>query len=217
MEMTREHVDRHLLRNDLRHLIAPYYGRPLSEITIGPLLNQAFTIIRRYHMHLPPDLVLLVKTIIVTEGLGMLLDPTFRLTTVIAPYADRLMLRQYSPSRVMKKLGRAGLDTARLGVEIPQQLRRILSEIERGSFEFGMRPGSVEPLMNRFERLANRIVLGVITSAFIIGLAVLLSVYHPPGWERWSGTMFAAGFFIASVLGVYLAWSILRSGRSKRG
>jgi ubiquinone biosynthesis protein len=76
-----------------------------------------------------------------------------------------------------------------------------------------MRPESFEPLISSLERLANRIVLGILTAAFIIGLATLLSVYRPPGWENWAGVMFAVGFFFAIALGIYLAWSILRSGR----
>jgi ubiquinone biosynthesis protein len=55
-------------------------------------------------------------------------------------------------------------------------------------------------------------VLGVLAAAFIVGLAVLMAVYHPPGWERWAGAIFAAGFALAAALGAYLAWSILRPG-----
>ena len=46
--------------------------------------------------------------------------------------------------------------------------------------------------------------------AFINGLAVLLSVYRPPGCERWAWLVFAFGFLCALLLGIYLAWSILR-------
>jgi ubiquinone biosynthesis protein len=113
----------------------------------------------------------------------------------------------------MRKLKRAGLDMAWLGAEAPQQLRRLIGAIERSGFEFGMRPESFEPLIKRLERIANRIVLGIIAAAFIVGLATLLSVYHPPGWENWAGAMFAVGFFFALALGIYLAFSILRSDR----
>jgi hypothetical protein len=51
----------------------------------------------------------------------------------------------------------------------------------------------------------------VIAGAFINGLAVLLSVYHPPALERWAWAAFAFGFGCALLLGIYLAWSILRS------
>ena len=53
----------------------------------------------------------------------------------------------------------------------------------------------------------------ILAAAFIAGLAVLLAVYHPPGIEQWASMLFAIGFIAATVLGVYLAWSILRSGR----
>lgn len=76
-----------------------------------------------------------------------------------------------------------------------------------------MRPVGVEPIVARLERLANRLVLGMLASAFVVGLAVLMAVCHPPAWEAWAGPAFAVGLVVAGGLGVYLAWSILRSGR----
>jgi ubiquinone biosynthesis protein len=76
-----------------------------------------------------------------------------------------------------------------------------------------VRPEGFEQIIRRFERLANRIVLGVLTAAFINGLAILLSVYHMPGLDQWVAVLFAVGFVTATVLGCYLAWSVLRSGR----
>jgi len=213
MGVAASRIDRDRLRRDLENMISPYYGRPLGEIALTPLLNDALAVVRRHRMRLPSNLALLLKTIIITEGLGARLDPDFCLLSVIEPYANRLLLNLYSPARWLRKLERAGLDMAWLGAEAPQQLRRLIRAIERNGFEFGMRPESFEPLIKRLERIANRIVLGILAAAFIAGLAALLSVYRPPGWENWAGVMFAAGFFIALALGIYLAWSILRSGR----
>ncbi|HWP41777.1 MAG TPA: hypothetical protein VNO14_00985 [Blastocatellia bacterium] len=89
-----------------------------------------------------------------------------------------------------------------------------MGELERGGIEVGMRPEGFEPIIRRLERLTNRIVLGVIAAAFINGLAVLMSVYRPPGWDRWAWVAFTIGFVIAAALGAYLAWSILHSRRS---
>jgi hypothetical protein len=60
------------------------------------------------------------------------------------------------------------------------------------------------------ERLANRIVLGILGAAFISRTATLLSVNHPPGWERMGSWIYAIGFGLATVLGVLIAWSIMR-------
>ena len=77
-----------------------------------------------------------------------------------------------------------------------------------------MRPEGFEPLLRRFERLTNRIILGIIVAAFVNGLATFLSVYRPAQLDRWVGILFAGGTFAAIVIGIYLAWSIIRSGRA---
>jgi ubiquinone biosynthesis protein len=209
--VTRKPVNRPLLRRDVEHLLSVYWGRPLRDLKVGLLLSDVFGVMRAHHLHLPSNLALLLKTVIMAEGLGAILDPEFHLTTVLQPYTERLVLRRYLPSRWIPRLGRASIDLARLGVEMPQQIRRIMAAMESGNLQVGMRPDGLDPLVNRFERISNRIVLGVIAAAFINGLAVLMSVYRPPGWEHWAWTVVAFGFGCALLLGLYLAWSILRS------
>jgi ubiquinone biosynthesis protein len=209
--VTRKPVDREMLTSHITHLLATYWGRSLKELRVGALLNDVFKVMRSHHLHLPSNLALLVKTVIMIEGIGVNLDPEFQLTDSLEPYTQRLVLRRYSPVLWASRLSRAGIDLARLGVEMPRQLRRMMAAVESGNLRVGMRPEGFDALTNRFERISNRIVLGVIAAAFINGLAVLLSVYRPPGWERWAWVVFAFGFLCALILGIYLAISILRS------
>ena len=209
--VTKKRVDRDLFRRDIQHLLTTYWNLPLSEIQISALLSDVFAVMRQHHLHLPSNLALLLKTVIMLEGLGASLDPDFHLTSVLEPYTQRLLLRRYLPSHWIPRLGRVSMDLARLGTEMPQQLRRLMAAMEKGNLQVGMRAEGLDPLVNRFERISNRIVLGVIAAAFINGLAVLLSVYHPPGLERWAGAAFAFGLGCVLLLGIYLAGSILRS------
>lgn len=212
--VTRKGIDRASVRRDIERLLSTYWGLPLGELKVAALLNDVYSLMRRHHLHLPSNLALLLKTIIMIEGLGVNLDPAFHLTDSLTPYTERLVLRQYSPSKWVRSLGRASLDLAKLGVDMPQHLRRIVTAAENGNLQIRMRPEGFDAVIDRLERIANRIVLGVIAAAFINGLAVLISVYRPPGWERWSGSVFAFGFVCALLLGVYLAWSILRPKRA---
>jgi ubiquinone biosynthesis protein len=211
--VTKKRVDRASLRQDIQHLLSNYWDLPLGELRISALLNDVFAVMRRNNLHLPSNLSLLLKTVIMIEGLGVKLDPKFRMATALESYANRLIMRKYSPVKLIHNLGRASLDLARLGTEMPQQLRRLVNEAQNGSLQVGMRPEGFDPILNRFEKISNRIVLGVITAAFINGLAVLTSVYRPPGWESWAWVVFAFGFFCALTLGVYLAVILLRPKR----
>jgi ubiquinone biosynthesis protein len=209
--ITRRKVDREMLAADLEHLLARYYGKPLGNLRIGDVMGDALALVRSHNLRLPPNLALLVKTTVMAESVGARLDPSFHLTSAIIPFADQMLIEEHSPRRVARKLKQAGVEMARLGVELPHHIRRIAGEIERGEVEVGVRPEGFEPIIERLTRLANRIVLGVIAAAFINGLAVLVSVYQPPGWGRWAGFAFAFGFIVAAAIGLYLAWTILRS------
>ena len=211
--VSKKPIDRASLRHDVQHLLSTYWGLPLGELRITALLNDVFATMRKNHLHLPSNLSLLLKTVIMIEGLGVKLDPEFRLTTALDSYADRLIMRKYSPVKLIRNLGQASLDLARLGTEMPQQLRRIVNAAENGRLQVGMRPEGFDPIINRFEKISNRIVLGVIAAAFINGLAVLASVYRPPGWESWAWVVFAFGFLCALTLGIYLTVNIMRPRR----
>jgi ubiquinone biosynthesis protein len=210
--VAREHVDRQTLQGDLQRLVNRYYGQPLGAMAVGPLMEEALAIIRRHHLQLPPNLALLLKMLMMSEGVGIQLDPEFHLASVLVPYAQRLMLRQYSPQRWVRQLSHASVEAARLAVDLPVQIHRILADLERGNLEVSVRPSGAEPLLQRAERLVNRLVLGMLAAAFIIGLAYLMSAYHPFGEGTWPGVFFAFGFTVAAILGLYLAWTIHRSG-----
>lgn len=209
----RGHLDRNGLRADLDSLLSRYADLPLGSIPLGPLLEEALTVVRQHQLQLPSNLALLFKMLIMAEGLGARLDPTFRLIEELQPRAEHLMLQQYSPRAWRRRMARAGLDAARLATELPGEVRRLLETLGRSNLEFGVRRESIEPLVKRLEDLTNRLVLGILAAAFIVGLAVLLLIYHPTGWQEWAGVAFGIGFVIAAGVGLYLAWTILRSRR----
>ena len=209
--VTKQRFDRRLFSRDIQNLLEKYWGLPLADLRVTAVLEDIFVVMRRHRLHLPSNLALLLKTVIMIEGVGINLDPTFRFQSVLEPYSSRLILRQYSPLRFIRNLGKASYDVAKLGTEIPSQVRRILSTAELGNLQIGVRPEGFDPIVQRIERLANRIVLGVIAAAFINGLAVLVSAYQPPGWQRWAWLVFAFGLATALLIAAYLAVSILRS------
>ena len=201
------------LREDLAGLLTRYSGRTLGEIALAPAIDEVFAIMRRHHLQVPRDMALLLKTVIMDEGMAAQLDPDFRLGEVLAPYARDLMLRRLSPTAVARRLSRAGIDAARLGAELPEQLRRLLAAVEDGGVEVRLRADELEAIVARVERLGNRLVAGVIAAAFIDGVAALLAAE-----PRRSGTrqrpLLAVGFGAAGTLTAYVALSANR-GRSR--
>jgi ubiquinone biosynthesis protein len=84
-----------------------------------------------------------------------------------------------------------------------------MSYLERGNIEVGVKADSLKPIINDVKQLVNRIVLGIIAAAFIIGVAILLVVYNTVIGLWWVGALFNIGFVLSFVLGIYLAFTII--------
>ncbi|HEY6410200.1 MAG TPA: hypothetical protein VIY29_22320, partial [Ktedonobacteraceae bacterium] len=189
--------------------------KSFGEIDIGPVLTEALKVVQRHHLQLPSNLALLFKTLLMDEALGTMLDPTFNMTAMLAPFSKQLVQRQYSYDYWWRNLSRAGVDAARLGLELPQQIRRLMSDLERGNIEVGVKTDTLKPIIDDVKQMVNRVVLGIIASAFIVGVAILLVVYHSVIGLWWVGALFVIGFVLSFVLGIYLAITIISSRKKK--
>ncbi|MEA2844674.1 MAG: ubiquinone biosynthesis protein [Actinomycetota bacterium] len=85
-------VDRPGLRADLLALAQDYLDRPLGEVSLAVILRELLAVVRSHRLHLPPNLALLVKTIAMCEGVGAQLDPDFRMTDVLLPFVQRVLV-----------------------------------------------------------------------------------------------------------------------------
>jgi ubiquinone biosynthesis protein len=205
-----------LLKRDLNQLFDRYYHRSLGDIRVGQLLSDVLTVTRHHHLQFPSNLFLLIKTLIMSEGLGAQLDPDYNLSVLIKPYATKMLLQRYNPAYWGKRLGRVGGDLLWLGMELPAQLRRLARASERGNLVLPMHPVGLEAALQRLEGMVNRLVLGMVLAAFLVGLALLMTVYHPLGSERWMGVLFGFGFTVVLLLGAYLIRGMIKRGRGSK-
>lgn len=122
-------------------------------------------------------------------------------------------LRRYSPVAMASRLAQAGLDAAELGVALPRRVSRLLDRLEQGSLEINVNHDGLREFTRELQRMASRLSLAILLAATIIALGLVMLVYHPPGWGRFGGWLFAMAFFFALGFGAWLMWAVWRSGR----
>ena len=81
--------DRAALRADLGVLVERYAEAPLGEMQIGAVFGEVLAVVRRHRLRLPPDLMLLLATVVMCEGVALSLDPDFQLQPVLLRWAAR--------------------------------------------------------------------------------------------------------------------------------
>ena len=77
LDIRGEPLDPRGFRRDVGELVASYSELTLDTIDLGPLLRELIGFIRTHHLHIPPDLVLLIRSLVTIEGVGRTLDPHF--------------------------------------------------------------------------------------------------------------------------------------------
>jgi ubiquinone biosynthesis protein len=179
-------IDRGRLGEDLAEWLTRYSQDGLGDISIGAAVGEVMGIARLHRLRLPPSLALLAKIIVMGEGLAAELDPGFQLGEALAPYARRQVIAQLTPAALGRRLERAGVDLAELAVDFPEQLHRLLEVLGGGGFELHLRTGELEPLLQRAERLGNRIAASVLVAAGVNALTELAVTGHirRSGWRR---------------------------------
>jgi ubiquinone biosynthesis protein len=201
------------LVREVGHLLDRYVGRPLADLRFEEVTAEIFAMARRHRLRIPVDLVLLMKTLAMNEGVGRYLDPGFNAAGVAAPFARRVMRRRLRPTVWEPEIRRGMTDLARVSLDLPGTLRRLTRQIDRGEFTVTVRPRELEEPLRRLEAMVNRLAMSVLVAAFVVANAVIMTAFHPGGGETWLGWFFAVGLVAASVLGFWLLLVIWRSGR----
>jgi ubiquinone biosynthesis protein len=210
------HVDRNTLRRDMQRLLDRYGDSVIGDVPVGAFLSEVTEAIRRQHIRLPSDLALLFKTLAMGEGLAKELDPGFNLLEVYIPITNDLVRRQVTPAAWMKQALLAGIDALQVTMQVPQQLRRILGDIERGGFEVNLQPASFDPYFARLERLVNRVLIALLAATCTISTAMIVAAYHPTNLDWASETLFFLALVFAGVFGVYILVALARSRNVRR-
>jgi ubiquinone biosynthesis protein len=120
-----------------------------------------------------------------------------------------------SPEALVRQLLTTGRDAAALAVDLPDRLRRLLDLLNTSGVVVHVQPNEFEPLIERAERIGDRLVAGIITAAFIRGISELASA-DKERWGRWEGPLMGIGLGMSSALGAYLGWTARRLKRRPR-
>jgi ubiquinone biosynthesis protein len=209
-------VDRTGLARDIRRTIMRYYGLPLNEIPAMEVWETLEPVIYKYNLRVPSDYWLLIKTVVIMEGVGLGLDPEFDMVAAAQPYLGRLFRQLLLPSTWGSSLLRLGSDWMDFLGGFPRQSTSILTKIDRGDLEFRVRLPELEETNRDFNRAVNRLIYSILVAAMTIALALLI-----PGLDlTWPWSLITwvilLGFLGMSYLALRLIWSMWRSNRKQK-
>ena len=106
----------------LRAVGEPMRGKPVSELSVGQMLDGLFAITRDFDMQTQPHLLLLQKTMVMVEGVATQLNPAINMWDVSAPFVRGWIRDELGPEAALANRIREDAETL---LRVPALIRRL--------------------------------------------------------------------------------------------
>ncbi|CAI3139502.1 TPA: 2-octaprenylphenol hydroxylase [Acinetobacter baumannii] len=98
-------TDQDALAREMRRTVGPMVSKPMDQLDFAGILIQVMDIARRFHLEIPPQLMLLLKTLVHVEGLGTDLYPQLDIWKLAKPILTEWVKSNMNPVKNVKELG----------------------------------------------------------------------------------------------------------------
>lgn len=126
-------TDQDALSREMRRTVGPMVSKPMDQLDFAGILIQVMDIARRFHLEIPPQLMLLLKTLVHVEGLGTDLYPQLDIWKLAKPILTEWVKANMNPVKNMKELGQQIPDLLLGAQDIPSLLIDSLNGLKNQS------------------------------------------------------------------------------------
>lgn len=187
-------TDKHALVRDMRRTVGPMLQKSINEIDFAGVLMQILDIARRHHMSIPPQLMLLLKTLVHVEGLGRELYPDLDIWSLAKPILSGWIKEQLDPVRNLQQLRTQLPEILLSTTDIPKLLDQSLQSLASQGARQDSQLREMQQI--RADILNDRRHDWLALAGFGISIAIAIQV----GW-------FAPIFYLLALL--VIVWRIL--------
>ncbi|MDO4227472.1 AarF/ABC1/UbiB kinase family protein [Neisseria sp.] len=199
--------DENLLGADVLEMLLNYEHTPIRDLRISQVINDITQIMRRHGLTLPGDLVMLFKTLITLEGVVKRLDGSTELLEQAKPIVAEVYAERASPEHILRKSKMHAQTLVQALDELPQNLFRLSRRLQKGQVGLNIDFKHFDHFSHQLDRATNRLTMGIVTAALIIGSSIVMSIETGP---KFIGFL---GYLLAFANSVWIIWSIWRSGK----
>ena len=203
-----EHTTEKEFRKQISIMVQESSNSTAQDMQTGKLLIQMNRSAAMNGIHLPVEVNILGKILLNMDQIVAFLAPEYDLREAVRRYMNKLlqdkMLNELKPEEIFSVL----LDSKKLAENLPERLDKITENLARNEFRFRVDAIDEKRFTDGFQKVANRITLGLIIAAMIIGAAMLMSVPSPFMIFGYPGLAILF-FLLAAVAAIYLSYTIL--------
>ena len=215
LALTAEIPDMRAFESDLSQLIEDFATLDVKEMSMSDLADALQTVIYNYKLQVPGAVFLILRALVILEGIGKVLHPNFNTFEFVRPYGAKILKEQYSRANLLSEAEYTGTQFLALLQTLPADVRQIVRKISKGELRVKVELSGYQTLLRKADQLVSRTILALLSvGGLLFSGLTLLGRYSPempysrglPEITWWS--LGATGFILLILL-------LLGTGREK--
>lgn len=205
-------VNRGAFLRGLEPILGKQMNQPHERIQIGEMFLQMIQNGARHGLQLPSELFLLFRTLAEIEGLLRLLCLEFNVIDHCRVFAEEQQAAARQPARLVEAAGEEVEQWVGIARRLPGEVEELVKTMATGQFSIDFGRQGFDFLIGELDRSSNRIAVGLVIAALIVGSSFLLLADKGP--KMWGMHVIGlAVFAVGCILGLLLIWLVIKSGK----
>ena len=204
----KERFDRVNYKRRVVDLVAENRDASLSRLNAGQVVLEITKISADCWIRMPPEFTMIAKALLNLDRIVFTLDPTFDPNAVIRERATEILQRNIIKSMSPGNLLTGVVEVKEFAEKLPIRVNRILDAIGNNELKIKVDTIDEKVVLDGLQKIANRITMGLVVAALIVGAAMLMRV--ETNFKIWGYPGLAMIFFLlAAAAGLILLFNIL--------
>lgn len=170
-------TDQDALAREMRRTVGPMVSKPMHELDFAGILIGVMDIARRFHLEIPPQLMLLLKTLVHVEGLGTDLYPELDIWSLAKPILTDWIKAQMNPQKNLKELGQKIPDLLLGAQDFPTLMIDSLNGLKNQSAWHAKQLNELQTIRLQMEHQQKRSWIFGSIMAILLAIAIIAPWY----------------------------------------
>ena len=193
---------------EISDLVARHQGSTVEQIEAGRVVLEIARIAGDAAFRMPAGFTMVAKTLLNLDQVVHILDPQFDPKASIRENAPEIIEQRMARNLSATTILRTAVETKSLLEKLPSRLNRFLDALAHNEWSVKVDAIDEDRLLEAFQKIANRITLGLVIASLIVGAALLTRVETPFKIMGYPGLAMIL-FLLAACMGLGVIISIV--------
>jgi ubiquinone biosynthesis protein len=198
------------LEYDISILIEEFPPETIDERNMSEIVDRLQKIIYKHKLSFSNDFFLLLRTLVILDGISRQLDPSFNTLERIRKHSMRLFEEGLEPKNLLKTALHEVVEIWDFVRVLPRDVRSIINRLKEGKVKLEFL--GLNQLVHTLDVVANRLSAAIILAAMILGSSLVVLSHIPPLWNG-IPIIGLIGIIVSGIFGFMMLFSIYRKGK----